>query len=192
MNTTPEPSAPVTAQRRICPFGEDKDIPVVTIGTITSRHRGPASLSWMRPGSAAARRAGGWSRPVALAVAGRRADLACRSAVCGLLGWTVVPDEVTELRRDLGRQLAGRRKAAGLVQREFGALMEYSRTAVANAETGHARIGRSLWERADRVLGTGELFARGFDRIHAQASVAARAGGPDLRTVAARCYRRGL
>jgi len=33
-----------------------------------------------------------------------------------------------------------------------------------------------LWERADRVLGTGEMFARGFDRIQAQASVAARAG----------------
>jgi transcriptional regulator with XRE-family HTH domain len=86
------------------------------------------------------------------------------------------PDAVAALRRDLGRQLAGRRKAAGLVQRELGVLVGYSRTAVANAETGHAQIGRSLWERADRVLGTGELFARGFDRIQAQASVAARAG----------------
>ena len=62
------------------------------------------------------------------------------------------------------------------MQRELGVLVGYSRTAVANAETGHAQIGRSLWERADRVLGTGELFARGFDRIQAQASVAARAG----------------
>jgi transcriptional regulator with XRE-family HTH domain len=79
------------------------------------------------------------------------------------------PDEVAAMRRDLGRQLAGRRRAAGLVQREFGALVGYSRTAVANAETGNARIGRSLWERADRVLGTGELFARGFDRIQGQA-----------------------
>ena len=79
------------------------------------------------------------------------------------------------LRRDLGRQLAERRKTAGYVQREFAALLGYSRTAVANAETGHARIGRPLWERADRVLGTGELFARGFDRIQAQASAASRA-----------------
>ena len=84
-------------------------------------------------------------------------------------------DEVAALRRDLGRQLAERRKAAGYVQREFGALVGYSRTAVANAETGHARIGRPLWERADHVLGTGELFARGFDRIQAQASTAAQA-----------------
>jgi transcriptional regulator with XRE-family HTH domain len=85
------------------------------------------------------------------------------------------PDEVAALRRDLGRQLAGRRKAAGLVQRELGVLVGYSRTAVANAETGHAQIGRSLWDRADRVLGTGELFARGFDRVQAQASKAAQA-----------------
>jgi transcriptional regulator with XRE-family HTH domain len=85
-------------------------------------------------------------------------------------------DEVTALRRDLGRQLAERRKAAGYVQREFAALVGYSRTAVANAETGHARIGRPLWERADRVLGTGELFARGFDRIQAQAPAGSRLG----------------
>lgn len=83
-------------------------------------------------------------------------------------------DEVAALRRDLGRQLAGRRKAAGYVQREFGALLGYSRTAVANAETGHARMGRPLWERADRVLGTGELFAHGFDRIQARASAASQ------------------
>ena len=62
------------------------------------------------------------------------------------------------------------------MQRELGVLVGYSRTAVANAETGHAQIGRNLWERADWVLGTGELFVRGFDRIRAQASVAARAG----------------
>jgi DNA-binding XRE family transcriptional regulator len=87
------------------------------------------------------------------------------------------PDEVAAMRRDLGRQLAQQRKAAGLVQRELGVMVGYSRTAVANAETGHAQIGRSLWERADRVLGTGELFARGFDRLQAQASAAAQAGG---------------
>jgi transcriptional regulator with XRE-family HTH domain len=84
-------------------------------------------------------------------------------------------EEVAALRRDLGHQLAERRKAAGYVQREFGALLGYSRTAVANAETGHARIGRQLWERADRVLDTGELFSRGFDRLQAQASAGSRA-----------------
>ena len=77
-------------------------------------------------------------------------------------------DAVAAVRRELGRQLADRRKTAGYLQRELGALVGYSRTAIANAETGATSIGRQLWERADQVLGTGELFARGYDRIQAQ------------------------
>jgi hypothetical protein len=85
------------------------------------------------------------------------------------------PDTVTAMRRDLGRQLAAQRLAAGYLQRELGALLGYSRTTVANAETGSRGIGRQLWERADRVLGTGEQFARGFARIHAQLAAESRA-----------------
>jgi hypothetical protein len=43
-------------------------------------------------------------------------------------------DTVAAMRRELGRQLAVRRKAAGLVQRELGRLAGYSRTAIANAD----------------------------------------------------------
>ena len=43
-------------------------------------------------------------------------------------------------------------------------LVGYSRTAVANAETGHAQIGRYYWERADRVLVPGIKRARRFRR----------------------------
>lgn len=78
------------------------------------------------------------------------------------------------MRRELGRQLATRRQAAGYVQRELAALVGYSRTAIANAETGSAVIGRQLWERADRALGTGELFARGYARIQAQIAAETR------------------
>jgi transcriptional regulator with XRE-family HTH domain len=81
---------------------------------------------------------------------------------------------VTALRRELGRQLAGRRKAAGYAQRELGVLVGYSRTAIANAETGGTALGRQLWQAADRVLGTGELFARGYDRIRAQKAAESR------------------
>jgi len=84
-------------------------------------------------------------------------------------------DAVAATRRELGRQLAARRKAAGYLQRELGALVGYSRTAIANAETGATSTGRQLWERADRVLGTGELFARGYDRIQAQIAAESRA-----------------
>lgn len=85
-------------------------------------------------------------------------------------------DAVTAMRRELGSQLAARRKAAGYLQRELGLLVGYSRTAIANAETGGARVGRQLWERADQVLETGELFARGYDRIQAQLAAESRAG----------------
>lgn len=83
-------------------------------------------------------------------------------------------DAVAALRRELGRQLALRRKAAGCLQRELGTLVGYSRTAIANAETGAASSGRQLWERSDQVLGTGELFARGYDRIQAQIAAESR------------------
>ena len=83
-------------------------------------------------------------------------------------------DAVTVMRRELGRQLAARRVAAGYAQRELGALVGYSRTAIANAETGGTATGRRLWEAADAVLGTGELFARGHDRIRAQVAAEAQ------------------
>jgi hypothetical protein len=54
-------------------------------------------------------------------------------------------------------------------------LLGYSRTAVANAEIGGPGIGRQLWERADRVLSTGELFSRGWARIQAQVAAESRA-----------------
>ena len=83
-------------------------------------------------------------------------------------------DAVAAIRRELGRQLAARRKAAGYLQRELAVLVGYSRTAIANAETGAARIGRQLWASADQVLGTGELFTRGYDRIQAQIAAESR------------------
>ena len=93
-------------------------------------------------------------------------------------------DAVAAMRRELGRQLAARRKAAGYLQRELGALLGYSRTAVANAETGGTRIGRQLWERADQLLASGELFARGHDRIQAQIAAESRAGAARLMSAA--------
>jgi transcriptional regulator with XRE-family HTH domain len=79
------------------------------------------------------------------------------------------------MRRELGHQLAARRKAAGYMQRELGVLVGYSRTAIANAETGGTKMGRQFWERADRALRTGELFARGHDRIQAQRAAESQA-----------------
>lgn len=92
-------------------------------------------------------------------------------------------EAIAGMRRDLGRQLAAKRNEAGLMQRELGVLMGYSRTAIANAETAATRLGRPFWERADRALGTGETLARGYDRIQAQITAEAQAG--DLRQMTA-------
>lgn len=89
------------------------------------------------------------------------------------------------LRRDLGRQLAVRRKAAGYLQRELGVLVGYSRTAIASAETGGTKVGLQLWQRADQVLQTGEPFTRGYERIRAQIAAEARADAE--RIVAEAC-----
>ena len=89
-------------------------------------------------------------------------------------------DAVTAMRRDLGRQLAAQRATAGYAQRELGTLMGYSRSTIANAETAGTRTGRRLWEGADAVLGTGELFTRGHQRIRAQIAAEAQARAEPL------------
>jgi len=79
------------------------------------------------------------------------------------------------MRRELGQQLGAHRRDAGYLQRELGNLLGYSRTAVGNAEAGSPGIGRNFWERADHVLGSGELFARGYARIQARVAAESRA-----------------
>lgn len=94
------------------------------------------------------------------------------------------PDSVVAMRRELGGQLASHRKAAGFLQRELGTLIGYSRTAIANAENGGTQTSRQLWVRLDRALKTGELLARGYDRVQAQIAAEARAGAARLASEA--------
>jgi transcriptional regulator with XRE-family HTH domain len=68
-------------------------------------------------------------------------------------------------RRDLGRRLAGVRKAAGYTQEGLAAAVGYSRSAVSNAEIGHPDVARVFWVRCDGALKTGRSFARSFDKI---------------------------
>ncbi len=84
-------------------------------------------------------------------------------------------------RAALGRQLAARRRAAGLSQEQLAPLSGYSRSTIANAETGRQRVPRGFWRRCDDALGTGTALVRGFDEVeamarrgHVQAAAAAR------------------
>ncbi|MEU5725028.1 helix-turn-helix transcriptional regulator [Micromonospora sp. NPDC047738] len=74
-------------------------------------------------------------------------------------------DEVKAARRDLGRQLAQLRKAAGHTQHGFARLVQYGRSSVANTETGHQYPDRAFWTRCDTILQTGGVLAEEYDRI---------------------------
>ncbi|RAY13481.1 hypothetical protein DPM19_20720 [Actinomadura craniellae] len=74
-------------------------------------------------------------------------------------------DSVTEARRALGRRLAAARRSKGLNQNLFAPLTGYSRSTVANVETGRQHVARDFWARCDRVLGTHDEFARAHDEI---------------------------
>jgi DNA-binding XRE family transcriptional regulator len=85
-------------------------------------------------------------------------------------------------RRDLGRRLAGVRKAAGYTQEQLAAAAGYSRSAVSNAEIGHPEVARAFWARCDAVLRTGRMFTAAFDQVkHAEQRRAAGlpVAGPD-------------
>ena len=74
---------------------------------------------------------------------------------------------VDEVWVTLGRQLAASRHAAGVSQHRLASLVEYSRSTIANAETGRQHVPRDFWERCDTALGTGTALARGYDEVAA-------------------------
>ncbi|HET9081574.1 MAG TPA: helix-turn-helix transcriptional regulator [Trebonia sp.] len=70
------------------------------------------------------------------------------------------------MRAEMGRELAHRRRAAGLSQGRFAELTgSYSQSAVAHAERGRDDVGAGFWRAADRLLGTDGLFAGLHDEV---------------------------
>ena len=74
---------------------------------------------------------------------------------------------VAEAWNALGRQLAASRRAAGLSQQRLASLTDYSRSTIANAETGRQRAPREFWQRCDAALGTGNALSRGYQEVAA-------------------------
>ena len=111
----------------------------------------------------------------------------------------VPPLTVGQAWRALGRQLAASRRAAGLSQVQLAGLTDYSRSAVANVETGRQQAPRAFWASCDAPLGTGTALIRGYDEVVAnarrekvRAAVAARQATvipSQLRTVRPPRYR---
>lgn len=75
--------------------------------------------------------------------------------------------DVQEAARLLGARLAALRAQAGLSQPQFAPLIAYSRSTVANAETGRRFAARDFWQRCDHVLGTGGVLVRQYDELDA-------------------------
>jgi len=73
------------------------------------------------------------------------------------------PQAVRAAWRDLGHQLATKRKAAKLSQQELADRTKYSRSSIANIETGLQHINRTFWEAVDVLLGANGEFLRGYD-----------------------------
>lgn len=67
-------------------------------------------------------------------------------------GAVVTPEAVSEARRALGRALAEWRSAAGVAQTDLARLVCWSRSTVANVETGRQVVPRLFWQRCDHVV----------------------------------------
>jgi transcriptional regulator with XRE-family HTH domain len=82
----------------------------------------------------------------------------------------------------LGVELAVYRRAAGYTQAQFAELTEYSRSTIANVETGRQHVARDFWERADRILRTGGVLATGYDETETAARRQLRAAARGVST----------
>jgi transcriptional regulator with XRE-family HTH domain len=80
-----------------------------------------------------------------------------------------------EMWRELGRQLAALRRAAGLTQEALGALTSYSRPTISVAEIGRSAQSQEFWQSCDRALRTGGVLAAGAAQIGAARNAAQHA-----------------
>jgi DNA-binding XRE family transcriptional regulator len=76
-------------------------------------------------------------------------------------------DAVESARRTLGLKLSICRRAGGYSQADFASLIDYSRSTVANVETGRQRVPRTFWVAADAALRTGGALTEVNDEIEA-------------------------
>jgi transcriptional regulator with XRE-family HTH domain len=68
-------------------------------------------------------------------------------------------------------ELAAYRRAAGCTQAQLAQRTGYSRSTIANVETGRQHVPRGFWEHADTALRTGGTLAAAHDELEAAARV---------------------
>jgi transcriptional regulator with XRE-family HTH domain len=81
--------------------------------------------------------------------------------------WVTDREAPPPARVSLGAELAAYRRAAGYTQARLAQVTGYSRSTVANVETGRQHVPRRFFECADAALRTGGILATGHDDLEA-------------------------
>src|SRR6266571_7837142 len=85
-------------------------------------------------------------------------------------------------------QLAAFRRTAGYSQAELAALIDYSRSTIANVETGRQHVPPGFWKRADTALHADGALTESNDQVEAasqrEREAAARAAREARETLA--------
>ena len=93
-------------------------------------------------------------------------------------------EAVQNARRALGARLAASRQAAGQNQAALARLAGYSRSTIANVETGRQHVPPEFWTKVDEALQTGGALADANDEIEAavrrEHQAAGHQAGPSL------------
>lgn len=75
------------------------------------------------------------------------------------------PADIADVRKELGRQLAQLRAAAGYTQEVFARQVGSTRSTIVNVELGRQGISRAAWERFDALLKANGLLVSAFDEL---------------------------
>ncbi|MEV4515184.1 helix-turn-helix transcriptional regulator [Dactylosporangium sp. NPDC049525] len=75
------------------------------------------------------------------------------------------PAAISQAKQALGRKLADCREAADLNQHQLAPLIQYTRSTIANAETGHSTTSRAFWQRCDEALSADGDLLRSYDEL---------------------------
>src|ERR1019366_1490751 len=89
------------------------------------------------------------------------------------------PEAIANARCVLGTQLAACRRAAGLSQAQLAEKIGFSRSTIANVETGRQHVQRKFWESADTAVSAGGTLVAAHDAVEAAAR-RGRAGAPKV------------
>ena len=77
------------------------------------------------------------------------------------------PPELVAMRLALGKYLAARREAAGIIQPQIARRTGYSRSSVAHAEAGRQLLTREFWQTADEVVEAGGKLLAHYEQVRA-------------------------